>query len=60
MEPYSNQLFGLDFNTLKEMLQSQHFNEIQSINYEDSDHKVGMPGICGEFILSTARMEKTR
>ncbi|PKO03262.1 MAG: hypothetical protein CVU43_04025 [Chloroflexi bacterium HGW-Chloroflexi-5] len=51
MEPYSNQLFGLDFSTVKELLQSQYFNEIQSINYEDSDHKVGMPGICGEYAI---------
>jgi hypothetical protein len=51
MESYQNQLFEIDYHELKEMLQGNFENSITSIQYEETGKKVGMPGICGEYVI---------
>jgi hypothetical protein len=56
METYQNQLFGITCPELKEMLEANFENGIASIQYEDTGKNVGMPGICGEYILPRMRL----
>ena len=51
MESYKDQLFEIDYPELKEMLQGNFERGITSIQYEVTGKKVGMPGICGEYVI---------
>jgi hypothetical protein len=51
MESYKDQLFKISYPELKEILQGNFEHSITSIQYEVTEKKVGMPGICGEYII---------
>ena len=51
MESYKHQLFEIDYSEMKDMLQNSFESIITSIQYEQTNKKVGMPGICGEYII---------
>ncbi len=51
MEAYKDQLFEIGYPELKEILQGNFKCDITSIQYEVTEKKVSMPGICGEYII---------
>lgn len=51
MESYKNQLFEIDYSEMKDMLQNNFEDLITSIQYEQTNKKVGKPGICGEYVI---------
>lgn len=51
MELYKDQLFEISYPELKEMLQGNFERDITSIQYEVTEKKVSMPGICGEYVI---------
>lgn len=51
MDIYKNQLFGIEYSELKEYFQLNYDSDIEYINYEVTDNKVSMPGICGEYCI---------
>jgi hypothetical protein len=51
MEPYTNQLFQIDYSEIKDLFQIHFGNRIAAIQYELSKNMVGKPGICGEYVI---------
>lgn len=51
MNNYKNQLFGIEYSELKELLQPNYDSAIEYIKYEVTENKVSMPGICGEYCI---------
>lgn len=51
MEPYKDQLFEVDYLAIKDIFEHNFGRGITSIQYERTNKKVGMPGICGEYII---------
>jgi len=53
MEPYTNQLFQIDYSEIKDIFQTRLGKKIIAIQYELSKNIVGKPGICGEYAIPT-------
>ncbi|MBN1409472.1 MAG: aminoglycoside phosphotransferase family protein [Spirochaetales bacterium] len=60
MEQYTNQIFGINYSELREMLQNHFGGGITSIQYEVTGNKVSMPGICGEYIIPSIKLIKEK
>ena len=56
LESYMNQIFEINYDDLKEMLQEHFECGISSIQYEVTQNKVGMPGLCGEYLIPHIRL----
>jgi tRNA A-37 threonylcarbamoyl transferase component Bud32 len=51
LETYKDQLFEINYPEVKEMLQVNFEHSITSIQYEVTEKKVAMPGLCGEYVI---------
>jgi len=52
MEPYTSQIFSIEYSEIRELFQRYFGDEITSIGYELSNKRVGMLGICGEYLIT--------
>lgn len=51
MDLFKDQLFEINYPELVAMLQGNFDHVIASIQYEATGNMVGIPGLCGEYIL---------
>ena len=53
MEPYTSQLFQIDYSEIEDLFQTHFEKRITTIQYELSKNIVSKPGICGEYAIPT-------